>query len=223
MMVLHQFILGLDLLSSQIQVIYINVDEMTRVIVEAVKKSRIRVILSKGWSARAKDAKETPDKEPQKKIEYPPNIYSLEKVPHDWLFPLCAAVFHHGGAGTCAAGLRAGIPTLIKPFFGDQYFWADRVTDVIYTNKMGVGLELKKFTVDSLAKALMKITTDLKMKEKAVEVGKCVRNEDGVRNAINYIYRDMDYSLERVKHLAKIHSKDGQESEIGANPTKKPK
>lgn len=63
-------------------------------------------------------------------IEYPDCIYPLDKVPHDWLFPQVAAVVHHGGAGTTAAGLRAGVPTIIKPFFGDQFFWAARVQDV---------------------------------------------------------------------------------------------
>lgn len=63
-------------------------------------------------------------------MEYPDFIYPLDKVPHDWLFPQVAAVVHHGGAGTTAAGLRAGIPTVIKPFFGDQFFWASRVQEV---------------------------------------------------------------------------------------------
>ena len=51
----------------------------------------------------------------------------MDKVPHDWLFPRIDAALHHGGAGTTGASLRAGIPTLIKPWFGDQYFWASRV------------------------------------------------------------------------------------------------
>lgn len=46
---------------------------------------------------------------------------------YSWLFPQVDAVLHHGGAGTTSASLRAGIPTLIKPWFGDQYFWASRV------------------------------------------------------------------------------------------------
>lgn len=57
----------------------------------------------------------------------PPECYQLDKVPHDWLFPQVDAVLHHGGAGTTGASLRAGIPTIIKPWFGDQFFWASRV------------------------------------------------------------------------------------------------
>ena len=59
--------------------------------------------------------------------EFPPECYALDKVPHDWLFPRVDVAFHHGGAGTTGASLRAGIPTLIKPWFGDQFFWASRV------------------------------------------------------------------------------------------------
>lgn len=109
-------------------------DEMTRTIVEAVQQAGVRAILSKGWSGRLATKE-------QEVIEYPPCIYPLERVPHDWLFSKMAGVVHHGGAGTTAAGLRAGIPTLIRPFFGDQFFWADRVQD------LGVGICLKTFTV----------------------------------------------------------------------------
>ena len=51
------------------------------------------------------------------------DAYLLGPCPHSWLFPRVAAVVHHGGAGTTAAGLRAGKPTMICPFFGDQHFW----------------------------------------------------------------------------------------------------
>lgn len=74
----------------------------------------------------------------RKKLRFDPSapkplpsfIYPLKSVPHDWLFPRIAGVVHHGGAGTTAAGLRAGVPTIIKPFFGDQNFWAERVESV---------------------------------------------------------------------------------------------
>ena len=60
-------------------------------------------------------------------VEFPPECFLLDKVPHDWLFSRIDAALHHGGAGTTGASLRAGIPTLIKPWFGDQFFWASRV------------------------------------------------------------------------------------------------
>lgn len=66
-------------------------------------------------------------------LALPANIFPIDTVPHDWLFPQVAAVVHHGGAGTTAAGLRAGRPTITVPFFGDQPFWARQVY------KLGVG------------------------------------------------------------------------------------
>ena len=100
-----------------------NLDEMTRTIIDAVRKSGVRVILSKGWSSRSQEGPETT-------FDYPDTIFPLKSVPHDWLFPQLVGVIHHGGAGTTAAGLRAGCATIIHPFFGDQFFWADRIVDV---------------------------------------------------------------------------------------------
>ena len=48
----------------------------------------------------------------------PASVLLIGSAPHDKLFPMCSAVVHHGGAGTTAAGLRAGKPTVIVPFFG---------------------------------------------------------------------------------------------------------
>ncbi len=59
----------------------------------------------------------------------PPNVFLIGDTPHDWLFPRCRAVCHHGGAGTTAAGLRAGLPTVVVPFFGDQFFWGRMVAE----------------------------------------------------------------------------------------------
>lgn len=55
------------------------------------------------------------------------NALLIGPCSHDWLFPQVSAVVHHGGAGTTAAGLQAGKPTMICPFFGDQHFWGQMV------------------------------------------------------------------------------------------------
>jgi len=74
--------------------------------------------MSKGWSDRLSTKKA--DIEAQKAVPpLPPQIYNIGSVPHDWLFKRIDAACHHGGAGTTGASLRAGIPTIIKPFFGD--------------------------------------------------------------------------------------------------------
>jgi sterol 3beta-glucosyltransferase len=113
-------------------------DELTRIVVEGVRRAGCRAILSKGWSGRAKEnnlgstgaetssAAGSAAAEP----EWPSFIYPIKSIPHDWLFPRIAGVVHHGGAGTTAAGIRAGVPTIIKPFFGDQFFWGLQVEEV---------------------------------------------------------------------------------------------
>jgi UDP:flavonoid glycosyltransferase YjiC (YdhE family) len=85
---------------------------LTNVILRAVEKAGVRAIVSKGWGGLSSDVVN----------EFSNSIYFIGNCPHDWLFKQCVAVVHHGGAGTTAAGLRAGKPTVIVPFFGDQSF-----------------------------------------------------------------------------------------------------
>ena len=65
--------------------------------------------------------------------------------------------------------MAAGIPTIIKPFFGDQFFWADRV------EALGIGTGVRKLTVQSLSDALISATTDVKQIERAKRVGENIR------------------------------------------------
>ena len=92
-----------------------------------------------------------------------------------------AAVAHHGGAGTTAAGLRAGVPSVIIPFFADQPFWGQRVA------ALGVGpapVPRRKLTAKRLAAALDAVTANPQMRYKAVEVAEALRGEDGVGAAV---------------------------------------
>ena len=155
---------------------------------EAVKKAGVRAVMGKGWSARkTENADSNASAEESNDTDANQDIYSLDSVPHDWLFPLMDAVVHHGGAGTTSAGLRAGKPTIIKPFFGDQYFWASRVEE------MGAGVALRKLDVDSVAAALVRATTDSKMVNRAKLAGDRIRGENGVEAAIQIIHRDIEY------------------------------
>ncbi|PRP73521.1 hypothetical protein PROFUN_02530 [Planoprotostelium fungivorum] len=123
----------------------------------------------------------------KKDAEFPDNILCLDNVPHDWLFPQMAAVIHHGGAGTTAAGLRAGVPTLIVPFFGDQYFWAQKVA------QLGVGvpaIEVRDLETQ-LVPAIRKMTTDEAMRERAKAMGEHIRRQDGVGRAVEFIHREI--------------------------------
>ncbi len=145
-----------------------NPQRLADIVVGALQKANVRGLIATGWGGL--DAEDLPE-----------SIFKIEKAPHDWLFPRMAAVVHHGGAGTTAAGLRAGRPSLICSFMGDQPFWGERVFE------LGVGpkfIPQKKLSVDKLADALHTLTTDAKMRAKAAEMGEKMRDEDGIANAI---------------------------------------
>jgi len=89
-----------------------NPEKLTERFVRATEEAGLRVIIQKGWGGLGAGL-----------TDPPPHVHLLEACPHDWLFPRCCAVVHHGGAGTTAAGLMAGKPTFVVPFFGDQPFW----------------------------------------------------------------------------------------------------
>ncbi|KAM5435151.1 Sterol 3-beta-glucosyltransferase [Microsporum ferrugineum] len=156
---------------------------MTKTVVESVRKTGVRCILSKGWSDRHGDPKSS-----QVEIELPPEIHQIDAAPHDWLFSQVDAVAHHGGAGTTGASLRAGVPTIVKPFFGDQFFFGTRVHD------LGVGLCMKKLNVVAFTRALWEATNSQRMIIKAKQIGERIRQEDGVSKAIQSIYRDLEYA-----------------------------
>lgn len=107
-------------------------------------------------------------------------VFAVRDVPHSWLFPRMAAVVHHGGAGTTAAGLRAGVPTVVCPFFGDQPYWGERVA------ALGAGpgpLPFRAMTVPRLASKIRRAVGDPGMADRAGELGARIRDEDGVGRA----------------------------------------
>jgi sterol 3beta-glucosyltransferase len=100
----------------------------------------------------------------------PPEIHVIKSAPHDWLFSRIDAAAHHGGSGTTGASLRAGIPTIIRPFFGDQYFFANRVED------LGVGIHLRKWGTIAFGRALWEATRNERMVSKARVLGEKIRS-----------------------------------------------
>jgi sterol 3beta-glucosyltransferase len=116
----------------------------------------------------------------------PEQVFLLDQVPHDWLFPQMAATVHHGGAGTTGASLRAGIPTVVVPFLSgmDQAFWGKRVA------ALGVGptpIPFTRLTTASLALAIQQAVSDETMRKKAAQIGQRIRAEDGIGNAVQVI------------------------------------
>ena len=105
-----------------------------------------------------------------------PDAISIGAVPHEWLFPQMAAVVHHAGAGTAAAGLRAGVPTVSVPIFTDQPFWAARITS------LGAGpqpVPYKEITTERLADAITQATTTPTYAARARQLAAMLATEDG--------------------------------------------
>jgi len=128
-----------------------NPTNLAKMIVKAACSTKTRVILQSSWSTLSLGDSADPDRQSthedplQKQL-----VYFLGNCPHDWLFKQVRAVVHHGGAGTAAAGLRAGCPTMICPFFGDQHLWAQALV------KIGVAVNpvpVEQLTSDILADA----------------------------------------------------------------------
>lgn len=155
--------------------------KMTQDVIDAVLKADVRCVLSKGWSDRmdtaadgekgdALEAGKQKNKPPKPEPLLPPEVFQIKSAPHDWLFARMDAAAHHGGSGTTGASLRAGIPTIIRPFFGDQFFFGTRVED------LGVGICLKKWGANSFARALWEATHSERMIAKARVLGEQIRN-----------------------------------------------
>ncbi|MFP2895928.1 glycosyltransferase [Corallococcus sp. 4LFB] len=139
-------------------------------VLKAVALTGERAVLATGWGGL-------------KAHEHPANVFMLESAPHDWLFPRMSAVVHHGGAGSTMAGLRAGKPTVICPFFGDQPFWGHRV------HRAGVGpqpVPRKSLTAERLAEAIRTALSST-VQAQAAAVGERIRAEDGAARAVQLI------------------------------------
>jgi sterol 3beta-glucosyltransferase len=145
--------------------------ETTSIVLDALKRSGQRGVIAVGWGALVG-------------ANVPEGVFPIESIPHSWLFPRMAAVVHHGGAGTTGAGLRAGVPSIVVPFAGDQPFWAGRVKE------LGVGPEpipRRRLTGERLACAIRAAVTAEPMRSRAAELGETIRAEDGVGNAMEVI------------------------------------
>ena len=129
----------------------------------AVRQAGCRAVVSAGWGGLR----------PAESAD----LFPIESAPHDWLFPRVAAVVHHGGAGTTAAALRAGKPSIVSPFIADQFFWSWRL------EKCGVAppaIRQEKLTAEDLARGLQQVLQDTAMQARATRLGEMIRQEDGV-------------------------------------------
>ncbi len=148
-------------------------ERKAQIALDALKLSGQRGVLASGWGALKLNPADVPN-----------NVFLLNEAPHDWLFPHMAAVVHHGGSGTTAAGLKAGRPTVIVPFLGDQPFWGRCVA------RIGAGpkpISQKQYNAETLAAAISQAVTDKEMRRGAAEIGEKLCAENGVENAVHFV------------------------------------
>jgi UDP:flavonoid glycosyltransferase YjiC (YdhE family) len=159
-------------------------NKFTKMIFEATKIAGVRALVNKGWGGLGVGNDETPD-----------NIFMLDSVPHDWLFPRCKAVVHHGGAGTTAMGIKCAKPTMIVPFFGDQPFWAARVTEA----KAGAHevIPWKRLTAEKLAEGIKQCLTEESQKNVQKLADGIAKEGDGAANACRSFERALPLAGER--------------------------
>ncbi|MDL2319251.1 glycosyltransferase [Eubacteriales bacterium OttesenSCG-928-A19] len=172
----------MDFLAAGDTPVYIGFGSMTSgdmgealsAVLQALERTGLRAVLSSGWGGL--DAIATPS--------YAHILHGY--IPHSWIFEQTRAVVHHGGAGTTAAGLIAGKPTLVVPFGGDQFFWGERV------HAMDCGprpLSRTRLTAGRLASALRELVDTLLYAQRARELGALLRQESGADRAADIIER----------------------------------
>ncbi|KAL8893975.1 MAG: hypothetical protein Q9192_004742 [Flavoplaca navasiana] len=150
---------------------------MTKLIFEAVELTGQRALVSKGWGGLGAD-----------ELGIPEGVFMLGDVPHDWLFKHVSCVVHHGGAGTTAAGIASGKPTVVVPFFGDQPFWGAMIA------RAGAGplpVPYKKLTAEILA-AGIRTCLEPRTIERAEELGAKISSEKGTNVGAQSFHRNLD-------------------------------
>ncbi|MFD9389176.1 glycosyltransferase [Streptomyces sp. NPDC060000] len=140
-------------------------------IVRALRRAGLRGVIQRGWAGLAADGED---------------MLTVDDVPHSLLFPETAAVVHHCGAGTTAAGLRAGVPAVPVPIQFDETFWADRLVGL---GVAPASVPLRRLTADTLTEALLRATRDPGHRERARALGARVRGEDGVGRVVEAVHR----------------------------------
>jgi sterol 3beta-glucosyltransferase len=146
-------------------------EKTTRLVLEALEMAQQRGVLYRGWGDLGKH-------------RLPDRVYRLDYAPHRWLFPRMAAVVHHAGAGTSAAALRAGVPSVPIPHSGDQLFWARRL------HQIGGGtrpLPRSQINAAGLAERIAVAVRDSQLRRQAADLGDKIAGEDGAGRTVEAI------------------------------------
>ncbi|MEU9170460.1 glycosyltransferase [Streptomyces sp. NPDC048420] len=138
-------------------------------IVRALRRAGLRGVIQRGWAGLTATGDD---------------MLTIGEVPHAALFPRMAAVVHHAGAGTTAAGLRAGVPAVPVPIQFDETFWAARLVSLGVAPR---AVPLRHLTADALGTALTRATRDAEYQERAQVLGGEIREEDGVTPVVQAV------------------------------------
>jgi len=139
---------------------------------EVLARLGARGIVNRGWAGLAEGEDGLPD------------LFFVDDVPHEWLFPRVSVAVHHGGAGTTAAALRAGIPSVIVPHLGDQPMWG-RILHELGASARSIPAD--KLNVNRLERALREALEDGRMGGSSRDLARFLSAEDGVGNAVRVI------------------------------------
>lgn len=147
---------------------------VTAIVAAARHRTGVRMIIQAGWASLGAGLQDHDD------------VMLIGEAPHDWLFPRMSAVVHHAGAGTTAAGLRAGTPAVSVPMITDQPFWASRIT------ALGAGpapIPYKALSAESLTAAISDAVSRDSYRSRAREISKQLATEDGTLPVIRAVDR----------------------------------
>jgi vancomycin aglycone glucosyltransferase len=145
----------------------------TRVVLAAVEQLGVRAILSAGWAKLGG-------------VALPEGVIEIGPVAHPRLFPRCAAIVHHGGAGTTTTALRAGAPQVVVPHLADQFYWGRRVRD------LGIGVATRRkhgIGVAELVAAVGAVLENETLAERSRELGERARTEARATNPLHTLLR----------------------------------
>jgi len=164
----------------------VSPEHMTCLAVRSLRRAGLRGVVLGGWAGLSEDKlKGQPDS--KELLDYAAkHVLFVATAPHEWLFPRCSAIVHHGGSGTTAAALRSGRPCVVTPCAFDQ-FGNGRMVETA-----GAGIALRQFskvTPEALGDALVRATRDARLVARAQEVGEKLRREDGVSVTVRIIDR----------------------------------
>ncbi|HVX65246.1 MAG TPA: glycosyltransferase [Bryobacteraceae bacterium] len=129
-----------------------------------------RALVSTGWSEFDS-------------AQLPGNTLLIGPAPHDRVFRLVSLAVHHGGAGTSHTAVRAGVPSVVVPFAGDQFFWAERLTRAGAAPR---SIPHSKLDARTLRSRIEEACAPA-MRERAAEMGRSMSAEAGIPAAVKGI------------------------------------